>query len=484
MLRRWVEKLSELKEPKQQYGSRVVQPKLFAIETEAQLQTLPEEKVRTPRKVIQPLATNADIITWVTDGKHSRKTLKLFDDVSQVYELLLARMEFLGLGRDLSLLRRRAAYFEEVNSEKSDHFFLSAVRGKGQIGHSNQYLTHWFYPYKGKYRGQMIKALVNFMGVGQDCLILDPFVGSGTTLVECATLGIHSIGIDINPALCVVSQIKVDSLGIAYPDLQRDLAKVKPLDIFQYFSQKPGVAKKWLLGFNQLNQDAKLLLTQAWEQQFPDGFVKELPDTWRNLLFLCYLHALSDHTYLQDTSKAMPFEQFFLRDLKEYLGTLSGTYRVLIDRYIEVCPPKVLFGTALELPLPSESVDGIVTSPPYSIALDYIKNDKHLLDYLGIDTSELREQMLGLKGRSEEKIRFYRLDMKKSLQEMHRVLKPGCYAAILLGDVVVGTFRTNFAKEIVAWSKELAFSEAELIRRPILGGYARLRYEYIILLKK
>ena len=74
--------------------------------------------------------------------------------------------------------------------------------------------------------------------------------------------------------------------------------------------------------------------------------------------------------------------------------------------------------------------------------------------------------------------------MNKSLREIHRVLKPGSCAAILLGDVVVGTFRTNFAKEIIAWSSELAFSEAELIRRPILGGYARLRYEYIILLRK
>ena len=55
---------------------------------------------------------------------------------------------------------------------------------------------------------------------------------------------------------------------------------------------------------------------------------------------------------------------------------------------------------------------------------------------------------------------------------------------VVPGDVVVGAFRTNFAKEIITWSNDLGFSEAELIRRPILGGYARLRYEYIILLHK
>ncbi len=476
--------MSKLKEPKPHYNGSVVQPRLLVTETELQQKDMVDTNSKASKKLAKPLATTVDTITWVTDGKYSRKTLKLFDDVSQVYELLLARMEFLSLGHNLSLLRRRAAYFEEVNGKKSDHFFLSGVRGKGQIGHSNQYLTHWFYPYKGKYHGQMIKSLINFMGVGQDSLILDPFVGSGTTLVECATLGIPSVGIDINPALCMVSQIKVDSLDIAYSDFQRELAKVKPLDIFRYFSEKPVVREEWFLGYEQLNQSTYLLLSKAWEQHFPDGFVKELPDAWRNVLFLCYLHALSDHTYLKDTNKAMTFDQFFLRDLNEYLDTLSGCHRVFIDRHIEACPTKVIFGTALDLPLQAESVDGVITSPPYSIALDYIKNDEHLLHYLDIDTSELKEHMLGLKGRREEKIKLYRTDMKKSLREIQRVLKPGCYAAMLLGDVVVGTFRTNFAKEIVAWSSELAFSEVELLRRPILGGYARLRYEYIILLRK
>lgn len=475
--------MAEVKEPRQIYGVEAVQPRLVT-DFDLGLETRTKERVRAPRKVTQPLSTAVDIVAWVTDGQHTRKSLKLFDDVSQVYELILARMEFLSLGYDLPMFRRRTAYFEEVGGEKTDHYFFSAVRGKGQIGHSNQYLTHWFYPYKGKYHGQMIKALINFMGVGADGLVLDPFVGSGTTLVECATLGIPSIGIDINPALCLVSQIKVDSLSIRYADFQGALTQVKPLEMFRYFSDKPRSGAKWALGMNRLNVDAKLLLTDAWENQFADGPVKELPDTWRNVLFLCYLHALSDHTYLQGTNKAMPFEEFFIRDLNEYLDTLSGTYRVLLDRQIQLKPPKVLLGTALEIPLAEGSVDGIVTSPPYSIALDYVKNDQHLLNYLGIDTEGLREQILGLKGRNEEKVKLYRADMRKSLEEMYRVLKPGCYAAILLGDVVVGTFRTNFAKEIISWTKVMGFSEAELIRRPILGGYARLRYEFIIILRK
>lgn len=66
-------------------------------------------------------------------------------------------MEFSHFRHDLETFRRRIAYFEEVASEKSWHFYLSAVEGKGQIGRSNQYLTHWFYPYKGKFHAKWEK---------------------------------------------------------------------------------------------------------------------------------------------------------------------------------------------------------------------------------------------------------------------------------------------------------------------------------------
>lgn len=449
---------------------------------------IPQGKPRGRKKVLPKslptLRSATDLITWVTDGAYTHKEMKLFDDVGQVYELLLARMEFSTLGSDLAQFTERSAYFEEIEGHKTLHYYLSAVKGKGQIGHSNQYLTHWFYPYKGKYHGQMIKALINFMGVREGGLILDPFVGSGTTLVECASLGIPSIGIDVNPALCMVSQIKADSLCINYPELARWLSKLKPSDIFNYFFGQVREKRTWFLGFSQLNKDAKDLLAEAWQWHLPAGFIKDLPFEWRNFFFLCSLHALSDHTYLQGTNKEKPFTEFFIRDLNEYLDTVRDTYAVLRDKGVKITKPKILFGSALELPLPSDSVDGIITSPPYSIALDYVRNDRHLLDYLGIETSELREQLIGLKGKSLEKLQLYEKDMRQSLVEMQRVLKPGCFAAIVLGDVVVDGFRTNFCNKITSWAPELGFSEAESIRRPILGGFARLRYEYILLLRK
>jgi len=209
-----------------------------------------------------------------------------------------------------------------------------------------------------------------------------------------------------------------------------------------------------------------------------------MPFEIRNFLLLVYLHALSDYTYLKGTAKEKSFEEFFLIDLSEYLQTIKGTHFTLKKLNLEPKPPEIMLASAMALPVSDNSISGIITSPPYSIALDYVKNDLHLLTYLGIDTSPLREQMVGLKGGKGKKLVFYEEEIRKSVEEMHRVLKPGAWAAIVLGDVVVDGKRTDFCQKIESWAPKIGFSDAYAMRRPILGGFAKLRYEYVLFLQK
>ncbi|WP_456337925.1 TRM11 family SAM-dependent methyltransferase [Fervidibacter sacchari] len=428
-----------------------------------------------------PVTEIANVLDWVTDGLNQQVKFKLFDDVSMVYELQLAKMEFSQFRNDLETFRKRTAYFEEVAGEKSWHFFLSAVEGKGQIGRSNQYLTHWFYPYKGKFHGQMVKALLNFMAVGEADTVLDPFVGSGTTLVECATLNVPSVGIDINPALCFVSLVKTQALAIDFPTFRRALHRLPLQKIFQQFTRQ--LEKPQPLQLPSIPFDGSQLTFAIWEQLFPD-LAADLPIEWRNILLLIFLHALSDFTYLQGTGKAKSLEGFWQENLNEYLRTLEGVWRIRELLGMPIAKSQVICGDALSLPFPDESISGIVTSPPYSIALDYVKNDEHLLNYLGLPTDILRQCMVGLKGHGKQRLMMYEQDMRRSLTEMVRVLKPCGWAAIVLGDVVVGEQRTDFCRRILQWASELGFDRAIALRRPILGGFARLRFEYILLLRK
>ena len=157
------------------------------------------------------------------------KQLLLFDNVQFIYELALAQLELKSLGvefevtnglrefrllkepENIETLKKRLAYFKLIKGEYTDYFYI--VR-KNRTRSVNQYLTHWIYPYKGKFHPQMIRALLNIIGVNKGDTVLDPFIGSGTTAVEAQLLGIDCVGIDVSPLCVLQSKVKTESIEV------------------------------------------------------------------------------------------------------------------------------------------------------------------------------------------------------------------------------------------------------------------------------
>src|SRR3989344_4763869 len=81
---------------------------------------------------------------------------------------------------------------------------------------------HRLHPYKGKFIPQLVEYFLDshlntfkkkvFFNPGDT--ILDPFMGSGTTLVQSSELGLNSIGIDISDFNCLISKVKLDDYDI------------------------------------------------------------------------------------------------------------------------------------------------------------------------------------------------------------------------------------------------------------------------------
>src|SRR5919199_6213108 len=86
---------------------------------------------------------------------------------------------------------------------------------------TTRYLTHSYHSYSAKYIPQIPRYLSSNLTKKND-LILDNFVGSGTTLVESKVLGRHAIGVDINPLACLVAKVK--TTNIQKPDLRKILS--------------------------------------------------------------------------------------------------------------------------------------------------------------------------------------------------------------------------------------------------------------------
>lgn len=76
-----------------------------------------------------------------------------------------------------------------------------------------QYLSHNIHRYSGKFIPQIAKSVIELFTDEED-IVLDPYLGSGTTALEAILSGRKSIGIDINPLAILISEVKTMVLPI------------------------------------------------------------------------------------------------------------------------------------------------------------------------------------------------------------------------------------------------------------------------------
>ena len=78
-----------------------------------------------------------------------------------------------------------------------------------RVSHSD---IEGIHPYPAKFVTELPRALLNLLPLPRGTSVLDPFCGSGTTLVESQRRGVPSVGIDLNPIACLMTRVKTSPL--------------------------------------------------------------------------------------------------------------------------------------------------------------------------------------------------------------------------------------------------------------------------------
>lgn len=89
---------------------------------------------------------------------------------------------------------------------------LERVNGNVSKRQATRYSVHGLHEYKGKFNPQVVRAILNVLGITPKARVFDPFCGSGTSLVECAHIGMTAIGTDINPLAVFIANAKLAAL--------------------------------------------------------------------------------------------------------------------------------------------------------------------------------------------------------------------------------------------------------------------------------
>ena len=394
--------------------------------------------------------------------------LVLFDNVQFIYELSLAELELKALGVDfevtsglrnfnilsgesapLEALRRRSAYFKLVDGKLSDYFYITQ---KNRTRSVNQYLTHWIYPYKGKFHPQMIRALLNIIGLKEGDTVFEPFSGSGTTAVEAQLLGINFIGVDISPLCVIQGRVKTESIYV--------------LD--EILEIKSEVVSKLVPNLFQRETDYyKIISSLSSDERV------------RNFYRMARLLAVSDNS-----RRNRNFRSSFVKNLNLMIASVRDYIEIKERLNLRLGDVKIESGDSRNLRLPDNSVDGIITSPPYSIALDYVQNDAHSLRDLGYDVLRMRDDFIGVRGNGRSRVELYNEDMKKSYSEMYRILKPDKYAVIVIGNATYQGKEVKTVEFTIEYMESLGFELVGNINKIIFGLYNVMKKENVLIFRK
>jgi DNA modification methylase len=382
--------------------------------------------------------------------------------------------------------------FYAIFREKVVHLLMEDLDFHEQ---ESRYASHNFHSFPAKFPPQLPQKFIAALTKPNE-VVLDPMSGSGTTVLEAALAGRQGIGLDIDPLALLIAKVKaaplnpelVNHIGQQILERARQEVVISNGALHAQLNERWDTHTKTFIDYwftKEVQIELLALITQI--NRIPNPELK----AFFKLVFSAIVITKSGGVSLaldlghtrphkakvvltkdgqvfagngDNISRRSSFTTKILRSpIDEFEKRLKNNLKGLRGPFTKVHLPYIAFGNAQNMPLQNNSVDLIVTSPPYaSNAIDYMRAHKFSLAWMGFpidQLSEKRKEYIG--GETTTDFSFERLprftegivsdvsskDLKKGrilhryysemtrvLSEMYRVLKP-CRAAI----VVVGS---------------------------------------------
>jgi hypothetical protein len=288
-------------------------------------------------------------------------------------------------------------------------------------------------PYVGKMKSGMANILIQLYSKAGD-VVLDPFSGSGVVPFEAALLNREAWSNDLSPYAYTLTRGKMEAPADKEDVVLRATRLADMVDEFVLAEDLQDVPQ-WILDFYHPDTLKEILIAFR--------ILKSQNDFFLTSCLLGILHHVRPGFLSFPASHLVPYlrkskyppeqfpEMYQYRDLRSRLlaKVIRAYRRHQLPSGWEAKEYRVWQENAMNLPAKDASVDTVISSPPYFGALDYARDNRLRLWFLGCeDWKELDASLTAKKG-------IYIDQMSSCLREMHRILKPNAYCVLVLGDV-------------------------------------------------
>jgi DNA modification methylase len=288
-------------------------------------------------------------------------------------------------------------------------------------------------PYVGKLKSGMVRVLLNLYSKPGD-FVLDPFSGSGVVPLEAALANRRALANDLSPYAYTLTRGKLETPSSEKKAIEKTLALLEGVE-----KKAPSVdiskVPEWVQSFYHPDTLREILVVFEVLKQQDDYFL--------TACLLGILHHVRPGFLSYPASHLVPYlrkakyppetypQMYAYRDLRSRLiAKVKRAYRnSTLPVSWEKREYKIWQTNSMDLPLVDCSTDTIISSPPYFGALDYARDNRLRLWFLGCENWKELDKSLT----ANQKV--YLPQMSTCIKEMYRVLKPDGYCVLVLGDV-------------------------------------------------
>jgi hypothetical protein len=301
------------------------------------------------------------------------------------------------------------------------------------IPNKKEPVHNWYY-FKEGFSKQLVDTFIDRFQLNENSIVLDPFSGIGTTLLTCKQRGIRSVGVEVSPLFVFISRVKTRDY---------DLEKLKEAvsEAISWKFERPAHLPKE-------KHITKVFSRYTLEDTiFYKNKILEIQDEYsRDFLLVALIDSAIKASWTMKDGAVVKIEKRGKPPLKKYFKyKIKKMFKDLRNTNLRPIETRVEVGDARKLSLEDESIDAVITSPPYLNKIEYTKiynietslffepPESSLRSYIGSRVDDIDVSDLGLDENLPLSAKVYFKDMNLALREMYRVCKNNAKLAIVIG---------------------------------------------------